>query len=313
MLKQCLILSVCLLCLVSGPAMAAATLHYQTSGDNLIVTAADGARECWQMTFQVSGTRQGRLMAFYDLSGNSDPEFNYAHSDSSGSGMFDPMDGGNMREAGRWTLSNLSQQDSAFGFTLSRTATQATTGGTAVYSMNWSVSAPTTAVGGYNAAIVVNNTFSYDALWWESSLVKGTAIAAPSLRLWSAVGYEYAFATSTDKDANLQTAKLTATGEDDRMAESSYFLLTSQWDQSAGSYSGLLTGYASQSTLYAYGNMENDISGLNYGSAGPDGLARQFSSVTTLNINVIPEPATIGLLTVGLAGLIANRRRRRRQ
>lgn len=304
---------VTLLCLtlLTASSNAATALSYETVGNNLMVTAADGSNQFWSMAFDVGSDRQGRLMGFYDLSGSSDPAYNYGHAYNLGAGMFDPLDAGNQRLTNRWFVSDIVQGASALTFTVTRTINQATTGGTAVISQYWTVGAPTVTASGYASNITVINNFFYDALYSEPTSAKGSAISAPQLRLASTSGDEYAFTTVQNLAEKYQTATLTVTGEDERTSEGSTFMMTSLWNASVGTYKSLTTGYGVQSTNYAFGHMENDISGLTRGAAGLAGVDRTYTSTTMLDINMIaiPEPTTMALMGVGLAGLIIRRRR----
>jgi len=288
-------------------ASAAMELSYATSGDNVIVTAADGPTSYWEMTVDVGSTRPGRIMGFFDKSGASDETFNYAHSYNFGSGMIDGMDAGEMRSSGKWTLSNLVMGATAMTYTLSRTATR--DAGTAVYSMDFTIGLPAATAAGYTTNISILDTFAFDA-GWTGANADGRIRARARLNA-SADNDEYAVATHngvTEGDPATLSVQATVTGADPAMAAGStftqtlaYTLFDTAYDSAAGTYATMGTPYFGLST-------DLGITGAWAGNPGPAGSARTYTAVVDLDIAIVPEPATLGLLGLGALALIRRRK-----
>jgi PEP-CTERM motif-containing protein len=304
--------------MLAGVASAAPALSYVVSGDDVVVTAADGATQYWSMTVETTGTKPGRIRTFYDLSGSSNSDFNYADRYIS-MGLFDPTDGAYIATADRWTISSIVQGAPAMTFTLSRDLTQATTGGTATYSMEYTISAPVAVASGYTTNITSENTWAYDALWDGGF---GDGVAKARMRLWVSAedgsGNEYATAAyngfAATPATNYQTATATVTGGNADMAVGSVFEITNTWVTAEGYFDAATceyTAYFGGESPHVAGSLDIGITGIIAGNAGDPGSARSFTSTSELDISIVPEPATMGLLGLGFFGLVVRRRKKK--
>ncbi len=304
-----IITSLVCLAAIAVSAVAAPVLSYETSGDNLVVTAADGGNQYWSMTVDVGSTKPGRIMGFYDLSGSSSSTYNYGHDYSFGSGMLDPVDNGDMRSGGKWAISGVNQGSSSLTFTLSRDAVKDT--GTATYSMQWTISAPTVTAGGYATNIHVDNFWQFDANWVGAN---GEVRARSLMRLNAANGDEFTYTTHNGVAAG-DPAELhviaTVSGTNSDMAAGSTFAQKLTYGLHDSAYDAATGKFTTFSTPVFQGFVDLGASGNWAGNPGGAGSERLFSNAIDLDISVIPEPATMSLLGMGLVGLIIRRRRAR--
>ncbi len=301
--------AVAVLAMVATVSQAAITLSYSTSGTNVIVTAAEGATTYWEMIVDKTSTRPGRITSFIDKSGASSDTFNYAHRYGLGAGMLDPMDSGEMRRGGKWTLSNWSETASALTYTLSRDLTKDS--GTATYSMDFTINIPTVTSQGYDTNIHVDNSWFFDANWVGAN---GESRAKAVMQLYAtADDDEYTSVThngvTQGAPANL-SVEATVTAADADMAEGSTFTQTLTYNAFDSAYDTATGTYATQSSRYFKGYTDIGTTGAWAGNPGAAGSDRTFTADVDLDISIVPEPATMSLLAIGGIGVLLRRKRR---
>jgi PEP-CTERM motif len=306
--------------LVAGSASAAPELVYTADGTNTTVTAqevGDPSTQYWQMSVNTDTTssRGGCIWSFEDLSGASNSGFgSYAHRRIPGDpGLFFNTGAVYTLDGQVTGLGSIVQNASVMTYIATKTVTQAVTLGVATYTSAFTINAPVVTASGYDTNITIAETYAFNADWVGDG---GDGRARLNVRLHASIsedewtGSTYNGYEDTPQK-KYQTASATVTGNDPLMAEGSTFTLTSTWPGEALSYSDVSTTYGSAGLVpYFLLHTDMGITGNLNGSAGPAGSERTFTSTTELDISIVPEPATMGLLGLGLIGMVVRRNKK---
>ena len=295
------LLSAALAICVTTSTAGAAGLYFtgdHSTGDLTILAKESGGAEYWKMVV-TGGSTPGRIMEFYDLTGdgNSSPTFNCAHRYTSGSGMLDPIDNDTMRNASRWTLTPGTQTDgaSSYTYTLTRNVTDHPPY-TNVITMTWTINAPT--VDG-SQVVVSNNWFFPQDFPGNNGDCRAYNGYLPLYASDSGgAGNEYTHTSYNGPDPDgvgTQWVQMVVNAGIADMAEGRSYRATHTaplWDLA---YDEATTYYDSQVDACCRGRYELGLTGTWAGNPGnPVPADIDYYSITTLDINISAPPAVGG-------------------
>jgi len=290
------------LCLLPS-RMQAAGLYFtgDHATENLTITAKEGdGEQYWKMVVS-GGTAPGRILEFYDLTGegNSSSSFNCAHNYSFGQGMLDPVDNRQMRNAGRWTLVPGTATDGVSSYTYTLRRDEISGGYTNVITMTWTIEVPSPSG---TQVVVVNNWFFPEG--WPSA--NNQCRAQGWVGLYSA---EYSDTGSPDEytmssyngpgaaGTGTQRVQFVVKAGVPNMAEGRIYKATHAAAQFDLAYDAVAMDYVASGDYWGTpggrGYYDLGVTGVwggNPGTVPAGGI--NYVSTTTLEVNIVAPPST---------------------